>query len=108
MQGELKLIDFGLACKIENGKDFVKRDFVGGTKDFLSPEVYSAYVIEDGVFDKQAMREKEVVDYEGQQFFLKNSLKVIFHFRELHQIIVTYSAFALQRSRYIQTTSLLQ
>ena len=32
IKGELKLIDFGLACKVENGQNSAKRDFVGGTK----------------------------------------------------------------------------
>ena len=32
IKGELKLIDFGLACKVENGQNSVKRNFVGGTK----------------------------------------------------------------------------
>lgn len=40
VKGNLKLIDFGLACKLEPGQDTIQRDFVGGTKDFLSPEVY--------------------------------------------------------------------
>ena len=123
IKGELKLIDFGLACKVENGQNSVKRNFVGGTKgqvlqpqflskteddksikivaksqnlstileaffvdliyivlkfaqrlrcktwlltDFMSPEVYSTYIIEDGEVNKEAMKENNLLDYEGQ------------------------------------------
>ena len=57
VQGQLKLIDFGLACKIPENETSAKRSFVAGTKDFLSPEVYETYVIEDGVVNKEAMKD---------------------------------------------------
>lgn len=57
VKDELKLIDFGLACKLEQGEGEVKRNFVAGTKDYISPEVYSAYVIEDGALNIDAMKE---------------------------------------------------
>jgi serine/threonine protein kinase len=44
----LKLIDFGLAIEMPRGKKSVRRNFVGGTKDFLSPETLSCYVVEEG------------------------------------------------------------
>lgn len=44
--GVLKVIDFGLACQIPKGQDSVQRTFVGGTKDYLSPEVYVTYDIQ--------------------------------------------------------------
>ena len=34
--------------------------------DFMSPEVYSTYVIEDGEVNKEAMKENNLLDYEGQ------------------------------------------
>ena len=32
----------------------------------MSPEVYSTYVIEDGEVNKEAMKENNLLDYEGQ------------------------------------------
>ena len=34
--------------------------------DFMSPEVYSTYVIEDGEVNKEAMKENNLLDYESQ------------------------------------------
>lgn len=59
VQGQLKLIDFGLACKIPENETSAKRSFVAGTKDFLSPEVYETYVIDDGVLNVAAMKEQK-------------------------------------------------
>lgn len=56
VSSELKLIDFGLACRLEADQDTVKRRFVAGTKDYLSPELFSTYVIEDGVLNLEAMK----------------------------------------------------
>ncbi len=46
--GRLKMIDFGLAIDIEPGKSSTVRNFVGGTKEYLSPETLSCFVIEEG------------------------------------------------------------
>ena len=56
VKGQLKIIDFGLAVQIEDGQESQTRSFVGGTKDFLSPEVYAAYVIEDGRLNLEKMK----------------------------------------------------
>ena len=32
----------------------------------MSPEVYSTYIIEDGEVNKEAMKENNLLDYEGQ------------------------------------------
>ena len=42
--------------------------------DFMSPEVYSTYVIEDGEVNKEAMKENNLVHYEGQY---STSVKII-------------------------------
>ncbi len=42
----------------------VKRNFVGGTKDFLSPETLSCYVVEEG-----AIKER---DSQVEKTFLKS------------------------------------
>ena len=57
VQGQLKLIDFGFAGQAKPGEDFVTRNFVGGTKDYMSPESLSHYVIEEGSIDLTAMRQ---------------------------------------------------
>jgi serine/threonine protein kinase len=48
IEGRLKMIDFGLAVDILEGKSSTVRNFVGGTKEYLSPETLSCFVIEDG------------------------------------------------------------
>jgi len=35
------------------GETWVKRNFVGGTKDFLSPETLSCYVVEEGALKER-------------------------------------------------------
>ena len=39
--------------KIVSGETEIKRAFVGGTKDFLSPETLSCYVIEEGAIKER-------------------------------------------------------
>jgi len=46
VRGHLKLIDFGLACELEENSDYINRSFVGGTKDYMSPESMQCYIIE--------------------------------------------------------------
>ena len=41
----------------------------------MSPEVYSTYVIEDGEVNKEAMKENNLVHYEGQY---STSVKIIY------------------------------
>jgi serine/threonine-protein kinase TTK/MPS1 len=59
VQGQLKLIDFGFAGYIHPGSDTLERDYVGGTKDYFSPESMSHYVINDGVVDVEEMRRRD-------------------------------------------------
>ena len=51
----MKIIDFGLAIKIRPGQTSSRRSMLLGTKDFLSPETFSCYIIEDGVINIEAM-----------------------------------------------------
>ena len=52
--GELKIIDFGMAMEITHGHNYVLRKFMGGTRDFMCPEIWASYVIEDGEIDREA------------------------------------------------------
>ena len=48
-----QLIDFGFAADALPGHDFITRTFMGGTKDYLSPESLAAhYRYEDGILSK--------------------------------------------------------
>ncbi len=60
VKGHLKLIDFGLAVEVPSGRDYLERTFVGGTRDYLSPESLACYIIEDGALDVKAMRRQKV------------------------------------------------
>ena len=62
VKGRLKIIDFGLAIKMQPGENSSRRSMLLGTKDFLSPETFSCYIIEDGVINTEAMNEKTEVD----------------------------------------------
>ena len=57
VRGVLKVIDFGLAGELKPGETTLERKFVGGTRDYMSPESMSCYVISDGAMDFSAMRE---------------------------------------------------
>ena len=61
--GELKIIDFGMAIEVNPGQDYVMKKFLGGTREFMSPEVYAAYVIEDGVINREAMASSQGVRF---------------------------------------------
>lgn len=61
VQGNLKVIDFGLATEITPGHDYILRRFIGGTKEYMSPETMAGYIIEEGVINHEAMREREGV-----------------------------------------------
>ena len=41
VSGELKIIDFGMACEMPPGQDHVVRHFISGTRDYMSPEAYA-------------------------------------------------------------------
>jgi serine/threonine-protein kinase TTK/MPS1 len=45
--GELKIIDFGMACEIPPGQNYVVRKTICGTREFMSPEVYAGLLTED-------------------------------------------------------------
>ena len=59
VQGQLKLIDFGFAAKVPEGGEALERDFVGGTKEYFSPESMSHYVITDGAVDAVEMKRRD-------------------------------------------------
>ena len=60
--GELKLIDFGMACQVPPGQDHVVRNSASGTREYMSPEVYSGMVKdeEDGDEEKENEEEKTI------------------------------------------------
>ena len=60
--GELKLIDFGMACQVPPGQDHVVRKSASGTREYMSPEVYSGMVKdeEDGDEEKETEEEKTI------------------------------------------------
>ena len=60
--GELKLIDFGMACQVPPGQDHVVRSSASGTREYMSPEVYSGMVKdeEDGDDEKENEEEKTI------------------------------------------------
>ena len=59
VQGLLKLIDFGFAARVPEGEDSLERDFVGGTKEYFSPEAMSHYVITEGKIDMMEMKRRD-------------------------------------------------
>ena len=53
----MKVIDFGLAGFLEPGKEFIDRDCVMGTRNFISPESFAFFIIdEQGTIDLEAMK----------------------------------------------------
>ena len=58
VQGNLKVIDFGMAIEITPGSDYVLRQFIGGTKEYMSPETMAGYIIEEGAIDQEAMKKR--------------------------------------------------
>lgn len=63
VRGIIKLIDFGFAAKLPESSDHVRRNFVAGTKDYLSPEALSCYVIEEGHLDLEKLKHSTVKLY---------------------------------------------
>ena len=45
--GELKIIDFGMACELPPGQDHYVRNSVCGTREYMAPEVYQGVLFED-------------------------------------------------------------
>ena len=43
VSGELKIIDFGLSSDMQPGTESVVRQFIGGTREYMSPEIYSSF-----------------------------------------------------------------
>ena len=60
VKGHLKVIDFGLAGEVAEGEEYLLRDFVGGTRDYMSPESLECYIIENGALNIELMRERKV------------------------------------------------
>ena len=61
--GQLKLIDFGLAMEEIPGQSYVEKQQMLGTKEFMSPEVLSAYKFENGEIDREAMANRDSIKY---------------------------------------------
>ena len=61
VSGQLKLIDFGLAGEIKPGHHFIEREFIGGTKDYMSPESMAYYVITEGSLDFEEIKANRTV-----------------------------------------------
>ena len=63
VSGQLKIIDFGLAMEVTPGQDYVLKKNILGTREYMSPEVWASYVIENGEVDREAMAEGEGIKY---------------------------------------------
>jgi len=61
--GQLKIIDFGLAMEEVPGQEYVLKKNILGTREFMSPEVWAAYKIENGEVDREAMAAYEGIKY---------------------------------------------
>ena len=58
--GELKLIDFGMACEIPPGQDYVVRNFISGTKEYMSPEAFAAMLRDENGSENEIEKEQEI------------------------------------------------
>ena len=59
----------------------------------MSPEVYSTYVIEDGEVNKEAMKENNLVHYEGQYSTSVKIIKVLITYMLLFSNFVVYTCW---------------
>ena len=63
VNGVVKIIDFGFARKLKEGEKYQTRNYIAGTKDYLSPETLSCYVIEEGVINVEETKRRTVKVY---------------------------------------------
>ena len=63
VNGVVKIIDFGFAKVLPPEEKYATRKYIAGTKDFLSPETLSCYVIVDGVIDIDETKRRTVKVY---------------------------------------------
>ena len=87
--GELKLIDFGMACEIPTGQDHVVRNFISGTKEYMSPEIYAGMLRdEDGGGEEQEQEAGSIkitkqVDVWALGIIL---YQIVYGFQPFHQV----------------------
>ena len=63
VNGVVKIIDFGIARKLKEDEKYQKLNYIAGTKDYLSPETLSCYVIEDGAINVEETKQRNVRVY---------------------------------------------
>ena len=63
VNGTVKIIDLGFAEKLPPNETYTKRSYIAGTKDYLSPETLSCYVIEEGVVNIEEAKTRKVKVY---------------------------------------------
>ena len=63
VNGVVKIIDFGFARKLAPEEKYALRNYIAGTKDYLSPETLSCYVIEDGAINIEETKRRNVKIY---------------------------------------------
>ena len=63
VNGVVKIIDFGFARKLKDDEKYQLRNYIAGTKDYLSPETLSCYIIEDGVINVEETKQQTVKVY---------------------------------------------
>ena len=63
VNGVVKIIDFGFARVLPPEKEYSSRKYIQGTKDFISPETLSCYVIEDGVINIEETKRRPIKVY---------------------------------------------
>ena len=63
VNGVIKIIDFGFARKLAPEEKYANRNYIAGTKDYLSPETLSCYVIEEGVINVEETKRRNVRVY---------------------------------------------
>ena len=60
VSGELKIIDFGMACEIPSGQDYIVRNFISGTREYMSPEIYGGLLKNEEDSDDEEVHEISV------------------------------------------------
>ena len=63
VNGIIKISDFGFATRLGPNQTYYLRDYIAGTKDYLSPETLSCYVIEEGVINTEETKKRNIRVY---------------------------------------------